>query len=72
MTQAFVQEVDFVPLLRVLRENPSTVKYIGLPGAKHIGIEHHTMSHYNVKIAPTLEFGPKLIPIIYWYDKTHM
>ena len=69
---AFVQEVDFAPLIEVLRNNADRVKYIGLPGAKHIGIEHHTWSHYNVRIAPTLEFGPKLIPIIYWYDKTHV
>jgi hypothetical protein len=25
-----------------------------------------------VRVTPTTQFGPKLVPVIYWYDKTHV
>lgn len=63
---AFVRTVDVRPLCDVLGAHPGVVNYITLPGAKHIGVQHHILTKYGIKVEPTTEFGPRLIPVIYW------
>lgn len=69
---AFVRRVYLGPLLHVLETFPDDVKYITLPGKKHLGVQHHILSKYKVRVQPTRRFGVGLVPVIYWYDKTHI
>jgi hypothetical protein len=52
--------------IRVRNPTHKAVNYITLPGAKHIGVQHHVFTKYNIRTSHTDEFGPPLMPVIYW------
>lgn len=71
---AFVQGFPLRAVLAAMTAHRSRLNYVGLPGAKHLHLEHPIRSKYKLTVAPTSEFGSGLVllPLIYWYDKTHI
>jgi hypothetical protein len=52
--------------------HPNRVKYIGLPSASTLKYDSQVLSKFNVVVKHTNEFGPRLLPLIFFYDKPHI
>eukprot|EP00961_Rhodomonas_salina_P076569 1028132-Rhodomonas_salina.1 len=68
----FVREVDYTSLCDTLMQHSGKVNYITLPGPKHLTLQQDVLSKYGIRCEFTTEFGPRLLPVIYWFDKTHV
>lgn len=58
--------------LQALRNYPDQVKYLGLLSNSTINYAPTVRSKFKVIVKPTNEFGPCLMPLIFFYDKPHI
>jgi hypothetical protein len=68
---AFTRAAELGPLCDTLATHIGVVNYITLPGAKHIGVQHHIFAKYGIKVDRTEAFGVPLVPVIYWCAADH-
>ncbi|CAJ1337477.1 unnamed protein product, partial [Effrenium voratum] len=55
-----------------LLEDGSPVKYVGMPLLVNLHYEGIAFQHHGVRVKPELHEGLSLMPIIFWYDSTHI
>lgn len=69
---AFVRRVNLAPVARALLAG-ELVRYVGLMSSATADYESLCMSRYGVRLPGAFEVERcKLVPLIYWYDKTHL
>lgn len=57
--------------LQILSSNEN-IEYIGLSTHKSIRHAEITQSKYNINLEPIIFNNIKLVPLIFWYDSTHI
>jgi len=67
---AFVRQVDLQCALQAL-EDPR-VKYVGLLSSATLDYVGLCNSRYGIRISALEINGVPLVPLVYWYDKTHI
>eukprot|EP00434_Breviolum_minutum_P043637 symbB.v1.2.038909.t1/scaffold6236.1/size19760/2 len=59
-------------VLDVLEDSHNPVKYVGLPLLVNLHYEGIAFQHHGVKVKPEVFEEISLMPIIFWYDSTHI
>jgi hypothetical protein len=67
----FVRAVDLPGILHCMKQNPE-VKYVGLLSGTTTKYQLFTESKYSIRITESIKSGLPLLPLLYWYDKTHV
>lgn len=68
---AFINRISIDKVCEALLHY-SEVKYVGMLTT---GLEKHdkqVLAKFGFNIEPTEKFGPRLLPLLFWYDKTHI
>ncbi|CAE6948943.1 unnamed protein product [Symbiodinium sp. KB8] len=68
----FTFDFDLERVLDVLADPAAGVKYVGLPLLVNLHYEGIAYQHHGVRVKPEMHRGLSLMPIIFWYDSTHI
>ncbi|CAE7447587.1 unnamed protein product, partial [Symbiodinium sp. CCMP2456] len=68
----FTFDFDLERVLDVLADPAVSVKYVGLPLLVNLHYEGIAYQHHGVRVKPETHRGLSLMPIIFWYDSTHI
>ena len=69
----FVREAPIQAIVKCLEKNDAWLKYVLLPTTTVLNYPRYVQSKYQLKIAPQpTDFGFSLIPLLQWYDSTHI
>jgi hypothetical protein len=69
---SFARAFDLPKLLRTMEATPEEYKYVGLLSASTMNYPRTTLSKFNVRVEPKEVGGLGLVPLLFWYDKTHI
>jgi hypothetical protein len=56
----------------MMDQHPQHVKYVGLPSSSTAKYASQVLSKFKVIVKPTENFGMRLLPLIFFYDKPHI
>lgn len=59
-------------VLDVLEDESNNVKYVGMPLLTNLHYEGIAWQHHGVRVKPESYLSINLVPIIFWYDSTHI
>ncbi|CAK0791596.1 unnamed protein product, partial [Prorocentrum cordatum] len=59
-------------VLDVLEDESNCVKYVGMPLLTNLHYEAIAWQHHGVKVAVEEHGGLQLVPVVFWYDSTHI
>ena len=68
----FMFDFDLPRVLRTLEDSSNPVQYVGMPLFVNLHYEDIAFHHHGIRVAPVEINGLKLMPIIFWYDSTHI
>lgn len=68
----FTRAVDLEACVRILRGYPEKVKKIDLMSTTCESYATTTQGRHHLKVVPETMDGLSLVPMVYWYDKTHI
>jgi len=59
-------------VLDVLQDDENDVKYVGMPLLVNLHYEAIAWQHHSVRVQEVPVGGLRLVPVIFWYDSTHI
>mmetsp|Transcript_94971 Transcript_94971/g.207720 ORF Transcript_94971/g.207720 Transcript_94971/m.207720 type:complete len:438 (-) Transcript_94971:505-1818(-) len=68
----FMFDFNLPRVLDVLEDESNDVKYVGMPLLTNLHYEAIAYQHHGVRVEEVLVGGLKLVPIVFWYDSTHI
>lgn len=68
----FLFDFNLPTALDVLESSDNDVKYLGLPLLTNLHYEGIAWQHHGVRVNEVAVGGLRLVPIIFWYDSTHL
>lgn len=68
----FTVDFNLPAALDVLEDESNDVKYVGMPLLTNLHYEAVAWQHHGVRVKEVEVGGLKLVPVIFWYDSTHI
>lgn len=68
----FMFDFNLSSVLDVLDDPDNDVKYAGLPLLTNLSYEAIAWQHHGVRVNPVQHHGVSMVPIVFWYDSTHI
>ncbi|CAE8618065.1 unnamed protein product [Polarella glacialis] len=68
----FTFDFNLEKVLDVLDDDTNSVKYVGLPLLVNLHYESIAWQHHGVRVKKEAHKGVDLVPVIFWYDSTHI
>ena len=70
--QTFLGPFDLGAVLSLLVRHPAKIKYIGMPTTAHPNYVAYYHSKFGIKLRLEQVDGVPLVPLPFWYDRTHI
>lgn len=68
----FTFDFGLEKVLNVLDDEQNDVKYVGMPLLTNLHYEACAWQHHGVRVEAQVHGGLDLVPIVFWYDSTHI
>lgn len=69
----FTRRVDVEAIVKAIEANADWLQYVGLPTSTTLRYQQFILSKYSIRVEPRgLGPGLDVVPLIQWYDSTHI
>jgi hypothetical protein len=68
----FTFDFNLPTVLDVLEDETNNVRYIGMPLLVNLSYEAIAWQHHGIRVQQEQHRGIHLVPIVFWYDSTHI
>lgn len=70
----FRRRVDINSVVKAMENSGDSIKYVGFPTGTTLGYQHFVLSKYGIRVEsePLGTTGMDIVPLIQWYDSTHI